>query len=102
MSEPNRDLILIGLYVGFILPVHADNFLSTSYLSRETGKKHHYSSIIAENVMKPISIQSEERQFDFEEADKIVEFAKENDMDVRFHGRQVVSINLMKRFLIVY
>ncbi|UOR11429.1 endo-1,4-beta-xylanase [Halobacillus amylolyticus] len=48
--------------------------------------KRHYSSIVAENVMKPISIQPEEGQFNFEEADKIVQFAKENDMDLRFHN----------------
>ncbi|MBM7570454.1 endo-1,4-beta-xylanase [Aquibacillus albus] len=47
--------------------------------------KRHYSSIVAENVMKPISIQPEEGEFNFEEADKIVEFAREHDMDLRFH-----------------
>ncbi|MBP1969304.1 endo-1,4-beta-xylanase [Virgibacillus natechei] len=47
--------------------------------------KRHYNSIVAENVMKPISIQPEEGEFDFTEADKIVNFAKENDMDLRFH-----------------
>lgn len=47
--------------------------------------KHHYNSIVAENVMKPINIQPEEGKFNFENADKIVKFAKENDMDLRFH-----------------
>ncbi|WP_243355138.1 endo-1,4-beta-xylanase [Bacillus litorisediminis] len=47
--------------------------------------KHHYNSIVAENVMKPINIQPEEGKFNFEQADKIVKFAKENDMDLRFH-----------------
>ncbi|MUK87792.1 1,4-beta-xylanase [Ornithinibacillus sp. L9] len=47
--------------------------------------KRHYSSIVAENVMKPINIQPEEGTFNFEEADKIVQFAKENDMELRFH-----------------
>lgn len=47
--------------------------------------KHHYNSLVAENVMKPISIQPEEGKFNFEEADKIVKFAKENDMELRFH-----------------
>ncbi|SDJ78580.1 endo-1,4-beta-xylanase [Sediminibacillus albus] len=48
--------------------------------------KHHYNSIVAENVMKPINIHPEEKRYDFEEADKIVQFAKENDMEVRFHN----------------
>lgn len=48
--------------------------------------KRHYNSIVAENVMKPINIQPEEGKFNFAEADKIVEFAKENGMDIRFHN----------------
>jgi len=47
--------------------------------------KRHFNSIVAENVMKPSSIQPKEGQFNFEEADKIVQFAKENGMDIRFH-----------------
>ena len=56
-------------------------------LEGESGRvlKRHYNSIVAENVMKPISIQPQEGKFDFTEADKIVKFAKKNDMDVRFH-----------------
>ncbi|MGG7621450.1 endo-1,4-beta-xylanase [Bacillus coreaensis] len=48
--------------------------------------KRHYNSIVAENVMKPINIQPEEGKFNFTEADKIVKFAKENGMDIRFHN----------------
>jgi len=47
--------------------------------------KWHYNSIVAENVMKPINIQPEEGKFNFVEADKIVKFARENNMDLRFH-----------------
>lgn len=47
--------------------------------------KRHYNSIVAENVMKPINIQPEEGKFNFEEADKIVKYAKENNMELRFH-----------------
>jgi len=47
--------------------------------------KRHFNSIVAENVMKPVNIQPVEGQFNFEEADKIVKFAKENNMDIRFH-----------------
>jgi endo-1,4-beta-xylanase len=48
--------------------------------------KRHYNSIVAENVMKPINIQPEEGKFNFSEADKIVQFAKGNGMDIRFHN----------------
>ncbi|MBM7602970.1 endo-1,4-beta-xylanase [Metabacillus crassostreae] len=48
--------------------------------------KRHYNSIVAENVMKPVNIQPEEGKFNFEEADKIVNFAKKNNMEIRFHA----------------
>ncbi|MBB6451323.1 endo-1,4-beta-xylanase [Geomicrobium halophilum] len=56
-------------------------------LEGEQGEilKHHYNSITAENVMKPESLQPEEGNFNWDEADKIVDFANENDMDLRFH-----------------
>ncbi|MDQ1003421.1 endo-1,4-beta-xylanase [Neobacillus niacini] len=47
--------------------------------------KRHFNSIVAENVMKPSSIQPVEGQFNWENADKIVKFAKENGMELRFH-----------------
>src|SRR5699024_5906726 len=47
--------------------------------------KHHYNSIVADNAMKPITIQPEEGVFNWEGADKIVNFAKENDMYLRYH-----------------
>ncbi|WP_053219999.1 endo-1,4-beta-xylanase [Virgibacillus senegalensis] len=48
--------------------------------------KHHYNSIVAENVMKPVNIHPEEKRYEFEEADKIVQFARENNMEIRFHN----------------
>ncbi|WP_082918135.1 endo-1,4-beta-xylanase [Oceanobacillus sp. Castelsardo] len=47
--------------------------------------KHHYNSIVAENAMKPMYIQPKEGEFYWEDADKIVQFAKENDMYFRYH-----------------
>ncbi|MGJ9385617.1 endo-1,4-beta-xylanase [Salipaludibacillus sp. CF4.18] len=47
--------------------------------------KHHYNSLVAENAMKPISLQPVEGEWNWEGADKIVEFARENDMELRFH-----------------
>ncbi|WP_372869111.1 endo-1,4-beta-xylanase [Planomicrobium okeanokoites] len=81
-----------ALDVDSIAERYADSFdigaaVEPFQLEGESGEvlKHHYNSIVAENVMKPISIQPEEGKFNFEEADKIVKFAKENDMEVRFH-----------------
>jgi endo-1,4-beta-xylanase len=47
--------------------------------------KRHFNSIVAENVMKPSSIHPSENVYNFEQADKIMEFAKENGMEVRGH-----------------
>ncbi|MGD7046345.1 endo-1,4-beta-xylanase [Jeotgalibacillus proteolyticus] len=57
------------------------------HLTGRQGKilKHHYNSIVAENAMKPISLQPVEGEFTWEAADKIVKFARKNDMELRFH-----------------
>lgn len=47
--------------------------------------KHHYTSIVAENAMKPISLQPREGDFRFQEADKIANFAREHNLSLRFH-----------------
>lgn len=47
--------------------------------------KKHVNMLVAENVMKPALLQPTEGNFQWEQADKIVEFAKENDMELRFH-----------------
>nr|WP_239588123.1 endo-1,4-beta-xylanase [Gracilibacillus alcaliphilus] len=47
--------------------------------------KKHVNMLVAENVMKPEIIQPAEGQFNWEPADRIVQFAKENNMEIRFH-----------------
>jgi len=56
----------------------------TSGLRAELLKKH-VNMIVAENAMKPASIQPAEGVFTWENADRIVEFAKANGMELRFH-----------------
>jgi len=46
----------------------------------------HYNLLVAENLMKPISIQPIEGTFNFTQADRIVEFAEKNNMKLRFHA----------------
>lgn len=46
---------------------------------------YHYNSLTAENVMKFRSIHPEKDVFDFEGADKLAAFAKENKMKMRGH-----------------
>lgn len=47
--------------------------------------KKHFNCIVAENLMKPEEIQPEEGVFQWEQADRIVAFAKANGMHIRFH-----------------
>ncbi len=47
--------------------------------------KKHFNSLTAENVMKPALIHPEENRYDWENADKVVEFAQANGMKVRGH-----------------
>lgn len=45
----------------------------------------HFNSIVAENSMKPGSLQPSEGNWNWGPADKLIAFAKENGLDVRFH-----------------
>nr|AHN13642.1 xylanase [uncultured microorganism] len=47
--------------------------------------EHHFNSIVAENAMKPINIQPREGKFNWGGADQIVNFARQHNMDIRFH-----------------
>lgn len=56
----------------------------TSGLKADLLKKH-VNWLVAENAMKPVSIQPTEGNFNWTQADQLVEFAKANNMDIRFH-----------------
>ncbi|WP_337102687.1 endo-1,4-beta-xylanase [Paenibacillus sp. YIM B09110] len=56
----------------------------TEGLKAELLKKH-VNWLVAENVMKPDAMQPTEGNFNWANADRIVAFAKENGMEVRFH-----------------
>lgn len=45
----------------------------------------HFNSLVAGNAMKPSSIEPTEGQFRFADADKIVKFAKDQGISLRFH-----------------
>jgi len=75
LAEAYAGLFPIG---AAIEPAH------TSGLRAELLKKH-VNMIVAENAMKPASLQPAEGRFNWEPADRIVEFAKANGMELRFH-----------------
>jgi endo-1,4-beta-xylanase len=47
--------------------------------------RYHFNSVTAENAMKPESIHPTEDTYAFENADRIAEFARENDIALRGH-----------------
>ena len=62
--------------------IEADQLKSTAHTQL---LKKHFSSITAENEMKAGIIHSKENKFDFSKADKIVKFARKNNIAVRGH-----------------
>lgn len=56
-------------------------------LEGEEGEliKKHFNSLTAENVMKPGPIHPEENRYNWESADKIVDFAQANGLKMRGH-----------------
>jgi len=75
---------LAEAYAGFFPIGAAITPEQTEGLMAELLKKH-VNMLVAENVMKPSILQPTEGQFRFEQADKIVGFAKANGMEARFH-----------------
>jgi endo-1,4-beta-xylanase len=75
--------------------VLADKFLIGTALNanqifgRDTASldivRRHFSAVVAENGMKPASIQRVEGEFDFTEGDALVDFAEKNGITVTGH-----------------
>jgi len=59
---------------------------STSYMTHAAVLKPQFNSITAENEMKFDSLQPSEGTFTYAAADKLVDFARSNDMRVRGHA----------------
>ncbi|HHU19282.1 MAG TPA: endo-1,4-beta-xylanase [Bacilli bacterium] len=68
-----------------------DKFLVGAAVNAETIEndqellKKHFNSITAENEMKPMHMQPEQGNFTFEVADKMLQFAEDNGMELRGH-----------------
>lgn len=59
--------------------------VAPNYMNSIELLKRHFNSITAENEMKFEALQPEEGKFTFDYADKLVDFAQENNMKVRGH-----------------
>jgi len=77
LSESFTDQFLIG---AAIEPYQLDSEYHADLLTR------HFNSVTPENVMKPVSIQPREGEFTWDEADKLVEFARDNGLAVHGHA----------------
>lgn len=72
--------------------IYKDDFnLGTAIEAIQTEGEHgellkkHFNSIVAGNAMKPGSISPVKGQYRWEDADKIVKFAVDNNISIRFH-----------------
>ncbi|MBE2223964.1 MAG: endo-1,4-beta-xylanase, partial [Anaerolineae bacterium] len=79
LHETFTDQFLVG---AAIEPYQLDSEYHADLLTR------HFNIVTPENVMKPISIQPREGEFTWDEADKLVAFARENGLAV--HGHTLV------------
>jgi len=93
MEETVTEETLIEENIPSLKEVFKDDFyigaaVESSQLEIPAHKKlleKHFSSITAENAMKPEEIQPLEGIFDFKDADKIADFAKDNGFALRGH-----------------
>lgn len=75
----------------FLKDVYSDYFPIGAAISHDQIESHkdmvlkHFSSITPENELKFMRTQPEEGRFVFNESDKIVQFAKQNDLKLRGH-----------------
>lgn len=77
LHETFKDYFLIG---GAVNPWDFGNNSLTEQLVDK-----HYNIMTAENAMKPEGLQREEGKFTFDEADKLVDYAKANNIVMRGH-----------------
>jgi len=77
LKEVFVDMFTIGAAVEPHIHLEGEN--------REMLLKH-YNVIVAENAMKPVSLQPTEGNFNWAPADRIRDFAQDNDMRLRFHA----------------
>ncbi|WP_226002413.1 endo-1,4-beta-xylanase [Paenibacillus sp. BJ-4] len=75
---------LHGLYQGQFSIGTAIEAFQTEGAYGELVQKH-FNSVVAGNAMKPISLQPSEGQFHWEEADQIVQYARQHGIAIRFH-----------------
>jgi endo-1,4-beta-xylanase len=81
--EPTlKDAFANKFYIGTAM--NAEQIMGTDSATVEVIKKN-FNAIVAENCMKSGPIQPEEGKFDFELADKFVEFGVKNNMYITGH-----------------
>lgn len=75
LAEAYKDYFPIG---AAIEPAYTTGLIAELY-------KKHVNMLVAENAMKPDAIQPSEGNFRWTNADRLVQFARENGMELRFH-----------------
>lgn len=82
----------IQMDIDHLKDVYADNFKIGAAVAGDqltsdvhTLLDYHYSSIVAENATKPGSLEPTEGQWNWTEADKTAQYAKDHNMNFRLH-----------------
>ncbi|HEY2759726.1 MAG TPA: endo-1,4-beta-xylanase, partial [Pirellulales bacterium] len=79
LKDAYKDDFKIGVALGGTLP--------DDYTENELAViKANFNAVTPENCMKPFSLQPEENQWSFAQADALVEFAEANHMQVTGHN----------------
>jgi endo-1,4-beta-xylanase len=83
MSKINTNMSLHEAYKQHFLIGAAVNPITLNF--QRDLLKHHFNSVTAENEMKFERLHPAEDQYTFDQADRLIKFAKENGMGVRGH-----------------
>lgn len=87
-KDVSWDLSLTSLYKAFEKHFKFGNIISPWDLANPKTVemyRHHYNVVTAENAMKPVYISPAKGEYNFDEADKIVAWAAENDIAMVGH-----------------
>ncbi|WP_054028886.1 endo-1,4-beta-xylanase [Bacillus sp. FJAT-28004] len=92
MTEPPKTSPPVQTDLAKLKDVYKDYFKMGAALepNQLEGKSRelldmHFSSVVAENAMKPGSINSTKGTYNFESADRLAKFARDNKVNMRFH-----------------
>ena len=83
--DPNPNMGLKDAYKDFFMIGVALNQRNVTDADQQALTRHEFNSVTAENDMKPGMLHPKEGVWDFEKADKIANFCRQNGIKMRGH-----------------